>query len=145
MEITVRGTDGDYVVFGQSNIRKSDKGFGLFSARFDIHPKLGLVGLFTKEWSNADALPAIGAGGAKREVILDGAHIIGAESKVVLSSTPHVIGYVDRPTEYEFVGGGWGHGVGMSQYGAYGMARSGKTCEEILKHYYLGVDIAKDY
>ncbi len=39
---------------------------------------------------------------------------------------------------------GYGHGVGMSQYGAYGMANEGYTYEEILKHYYQGIEI-KNY
>lgn len=38
---------------------------------------------------------------------------------------------------------GYGHGVGMSQYGADGMARNGSNFEEILKHYYTGVQIVK--
>ena len=36
---------------------------------------------------------------------------------------------------------GNGHGVGMSQYGANGMAEEGKSYEEIVKHYYQGVEI----
>ncbi len=36
---------------------------------------------------------------------------------------------------------GYGHGVGMSQYGADFMARQGSTYEEILKHYYKGIEI----
>lgn len=36
---------------------------------------------------------------------------------------------------------GYGHGVGMSQYGANTLAKQGKTCEEILKWYYTGVEI----
>lgn len=36
---------------------------------------------------------------------------------------------------------GYGHGVGMSQYGANGMAKEGYTYDEILKHYYTGVEI----
>lgn len=36
---------------------------------------------------------------------------------------------------------GYGHGVGMSQYGANGMANNGKTYVEILKHYYPGTTI----
>lgn len=36
---------------------------------------------------------------------------------------------------------GYGHGVGMSQYGANGMAKDGKNYKEILKHYYTGVKI----
>lgn len=38
---------------------------------------------------------------------------------------------------------GYGHGVGMSQYGAEGMAREGKKAEDILKYYYTGVEIEK--
>lgn len=36
---------------------------------------------------------------------------------------------------------GYGHGVGMSQYGANGMAKEGKTYEDIVKHYYKGIEI----
>lgn len=35
-------------------------------------------------------------------------------------------------------GAGWGHGVGMSQYGAYQMALDGRTAPQILQHYYTG-------
>lgn len=38
---------------------------------------------------------------------------------------------------------GYGHGVGMSQYGAQGMALEGYTYDEILKYYYSGVEIKK--
>lgn len=38
---------------------------------------------------------------------------------------------------------GYGHGVGMSQYGANGMAKKGYSFEDILKHYYKGVGIEK--
>jgi stage II sporulation protein D len=37
---------------------------------------------------------------------------------------------------------GYGHGVGMSQYGANGMAAEGKTYQEIVQHYYQGIEIA---
>lgn len=45
---------------------------------------------------------------------------------------------IDR---YTFYGKGWGHGVGMCQVGAYGMAFRGYTFDQILKRYYTGVDI----
>lgn len=38
---------------------------------------------------------------------------------------------------------GFGHGVGMSQYGAYGMAENGSNYQEILKYYYQGIEIQK--
>jgi len=36
---------------------------------------------------------------------------------------------------------GYGHGVGMSQTGSDALAKQGKNCEEIIKHYYTGVDV----
>lgn len=38
---------------------------------------------------------------------------------------------------------GYGHGVGMSQYGADGMAQAGKSYQEILSHYYQGVTLGR--
>lgn len=38
---------------------------------------------------------------------------------------------------------GYGHGIGMCQYGANGMAKSGKTYHQILKEYYKGIDYYK--
>ena len=38
-------------------------------------------------------------------------------------------------------GRGYGHGVGMSQWGAYAMAKEGKTVEEIVMHYFTGVTL----
>jgi stage II sporulation protein D len=38
-------------------------------------------------------------------------------------------------------GHGWGHGVGMSQYGAYGFAKEGRSYKKILRHYYKGVEV----
>ncbi len=48
--------------------------------------------------------------------------------------------------DYQFDGKGWGHGLGMSQDGAVAMASPPyrKTYLEILKHYYVGVQIASD-
>jgi stage II sporulation protein D len=40
-----------------------------------------------------------------------------------------------------FNGHGWGHGVGMSQYGAYGYAQHGSTFDQILAHYYPGTTL----
>lgn len=42
-------------------------------------------------------------------------------------------------------GRGFGHGVGMCQFGAEGMSREGKTAEQILMHYYPGAQLIKAY
>ncbi len=42
-----------------------------------------------------------------------------------------------------FTGRGFGHGVGMSQWGAYALAEDGENAEEIIKHYFTGVEIVR--
>ncbi len=51
------------------------------------------------------------------------------------ASTPATTLYVS--------GGGYGHGIGMSQYGAYGYAQHGWTYQQILAHYYTGTALGK--
>lgn len=46
---------------------------------------------------------------------------------------------------YSFTGSGFGHGVGMSQWGAYAFAKQGKSPEEIVNHYFKDVEIVKEY
>lgn len=47
----------------------------------------------------------------------------------------------EQLTGYAFVGGGFGHGVGMSQFGSYNLANLGWSAEEILAFYYPGTKI----
>lgn len=47
------------------------------------------------------------------------------------------------PTAFQISGKGFGHGVGMSQWGALGMAQQGKSYREILQHYYQGTTLAE--
>ena len=43
--------------------------------------------------------------------------------------------------EVTFSGSGYGHGVGMAQWGAYAMAEEGKSADQIVQHYFKNVDI----
>ena len=47
------------------------------------------------------------------------------------------------PDTYTFSGQGWGHAVGMSQYGAKGMAENGYTYDQILTHYFQGTKLTQ--
>ena len=47
----------------------------------------------------------------------------------------------ENTTTFTIWGGGYGHGVGMSQNGAQGMARAGKNYREILEFFYRGAEI----
>ena len=55
----------------------------------------------------------------------------------------HVRTRADGERVVHFLGRGWGHGVGLCQNGAYGLARSGRTFDQILEHYYTGIQIIK--
>jgi len=52
-------------------------------------------------------------------------------------------GLVSSGNTVTFSGRGWGHGVGLSQHGAKGMAEYGFTFDQILKHYYTGIELLK--
>src|SRR6266516_3802475 len=47
-----------------------------------------------------------------------------------------------QPTFF-ITGHGWGHGLGMGQYGAYGYAQHGWAYDRIIKHYYTGTTIGQ--
>jgi stage II sporulation protein D len=49
----------------------------------------------------------------------------------------------DGERSVHFLGRGWGHGVGLCQNGAYGLARAGMNFEQILEHYYTGIRLVQ--
>jgi stage II sporulation protein D len=63
-------------------------------------------------------------------------------SAFVVAVKPYPNGEVER---FIFKGAGWGHGVGLCQIGAAVMATKGFSADEILKHYFSGVEIKKVY
>ena len=50
-----------------------------------------------------------------------------------------------RVMGFSFTGRGWGHGVGLCQVGAYGLAIQGLSYEKILRAYYTGIELSKMY
>lgn len=50
---------------------------------------------------------------------------------------------VAGPDGFTFYGGGWGHGLGLSQWGAYGLAREGWGAARILTHFYQGTRVSQ--
>ena len=76
--------------------------------------------------------------GAVLSLEVGGVSLTGAALRELLGlrSTTFTIDFTD--TEVIFSVTGYGHGVGLSQYGANVLAGEGWTCEEILEHYYTG-------
>lgn len=59
--------------------------------------------------------------------------------------TSKALGPADKPTSFEFLGAGFGHGVGMCQLGAIGRATQGQSANEILSHYYKNITLHRLY
>lgn len=79
--------------------------------------------------------------GYVQKVIVNNKEYTGREirEKLGLASSCFQIAFTSKG--YEFTTKGSGHGVGMSQYGAQGMAKEKKSYKDILKHYYRNVDL----
>ena len=81
--------------------------------------------------------------GRIKKIKINGKTFTGSElsSKISLKSTFFEI--IKEDNKIIIKNKGYGHGVGMSQYGAQGMAKAGYNYEDILKHYYTGIEIKK--
>lgn len=66
---------------------------------------------------------------------------IGLGSDKLKSTLITHVNQTDNGVEFE--GRGYGHGVGLSQWGAYQMAENGQSAEEIISHYFKDIDIVK--
>ncbi|HHV38129.1 MAG TPA: stage II sporulation protein D [Tepidimicrobium sp.] len=81
--------------------------------------------------------------GRIKKIAIDGTVIDGGEIRELfeLNSTNFTITYNPKNNIVEIETIGYGHGVGMSQWGANGMAKQDKNYKDILKHYYTGIKI----
>ncbi|WP_052714238.1 SpoIID/LytB domain-containing protein [Paenibacillus dauci] len=90
----------------------------------------------------------IGAGSSQDELPAAGVVILGASGQGKGTSSTVIMNgegnaRVTEPGGFLFTGRGNGHGLGMSQWGAKGMADKGSTYKEILQHYFKGAVITK--
>lgn len=69
--------------------------------------------------------------------------LLGGLKSALFSVTP--VGDPKVPSAFRFVGAGFGHGVGMCQSGAMGMAEAGMRYKDILAHYYQGSQVRRLY
>lgn len=81
------------------------------------------------------------SGNRIKTILINGLPFSGREVREKLGLPSSQFTWEIRDDLIEFTSYGYGHGVGMSQYGAQGMALEGRTAEEILRHYYQDVEI----
>lgn len=79
--------------------------------------------------------------GSVTSLTLGGRSYTGQEVRAALGLRSACFTVTQTEGAFTFQVNGYGHGVGMSQYGANAMAKQGATYKEILQHYYTGVTI----
>lgn len=130
---TITGTAGSQPI-GKDRARYY---FGLMSSLFTV--KVNPTG--TNERVDAGNAARIGA------LELLGARVVQTSFEMLHDGSGNelglrVTGYVyELPATFVFTGKGFGHGVGMSQWGAQGMALGGSSYQQILAHYYIGTGL----
>src|SRR4051812_41231740 len=65
----------------------------------------------------------------------------GTSTTTTTTTTTAVTNVSTSPSVVAFTGHGWGHGLGLGQWGAYGYAQHGWTYQRILTHYYPGTTL----
>ncbi|MBL8150542.1 MAG: SpoIID/LytB domain-containing protein [Blastocatellia bacterium] len=115
----------------------------LADSKVDVGELVDLKGIKYGHSRRVAEMKVIGAEGEK---VISGLRIRSAlglrETLFIISREYDSQG---RVTAFRFSGRGWGHGVGMCQVGAYGLAQEGLKFDEILKTYYSGIDLTKLY
>lgn len=80
-------------------------------------------------------------GGSVHAITIGGVTVSGAQARQIFSLRSATFDLVYDGASFVFTVTGFGHGVGMSQYGADAMAAGGKGYAEILQHYYTNVTV----
>lgn len=82
-------------------------------------------------------------GGRAMVVQVGGQRVSGADIRAALGLYSTRMTFAFKGDQITITTAGSGHGVGMSQYGANGMAKKGKTYHQILAHYYQGTQVSR--
>ena len=83
----------------------------------------------------------INESGRVKNVIIDNVSFLGTEFRQKLSLRSTSFEIIKNDNGFLITTKGYGHGVGMSQYGANGYAKAGYSYSDILYHYYQGATI----
>jgi stage II sporulation protein D len=113
---------------------------GLPSTRFEIEETgrytiLGADGIIRNQSAAQPNVNIAGANAQAKEVANSQLFVLNGDNKVRMAN---------KASQYVFKGTGFGHGLGMSQWGAKGYAEQGYDYKKILQTYYVGVSIIKE-
>jgi stage II sporulation protein D len=108
----------------------------------ELYSKLGLSGKAAKG-KPVIKLVSETEGNRVKEVKINGVLFTGREVREKLGLASSQFTWKIDGKKVSFTTYGMGHGVGMSQWGANGMAKEGKTAVDILQHYYSGASVVQ--
>ncbi|MBR3942524.1 MAG: SpoIID/LytB domain-containing protein [Clostridia bacterium] len=131
-KLTFIGTDGAY----DAEKTKARSILGLRSQGFEIQPQY-------EQGTSVVVLGATGKVQSTNPSVISSRGELGTLSYVQSATGVMEMNLKSTIRSVVLNGTGYGHGVGMSQYGAMGMAKSGFTYDQIIKHYYTGVEITQ--
>ncbi len=86
-------------------------------------------------------LGEVSEGGKVKTIFIDNTEITGRELRSLFNLNSANFSFIQSGDQIEILTTGYGHGVGMSQWGAEGMADEGYNYKDILKHYFTGVEV----
>ncbi len=97
----------------------------------------------TRIETSADiGIPVLSEGGSVKSITIGGTEFTGREIRSIFSLRSSCFRISADEANVTFEVTGYGHGVGMSQYGANTMAKEGYSYIDILKHYYTGTQLS---
>ena len=148
VEVTKRSAAGSVVELSVSDGSKT-----VVLKKEDMRLKMGTDVLLSQNFKVLHEGSVYVNDGVQLESGLSGAYVMGADGvAVALPDTARTVLTADGQTvvndasgganEWTFDGKGWGHSLGLSQWGAIGMGRKGFTFDQIIKYYYTGVEIS---
>ncbi|QAY65180.1 SpoIID/LytB domain-containing protein [Paenibacillus protaetiae] len=148
LEVTSRGASGRVLAMqanGAPLTIKSPDSFrsalgSLPSTKFTVDEtaKMALRGagsVSVTRTGNASPLYMIGSDGTAKPLASANVYVLNGSGQLRTAT---------KDTAFRFTGTGNGHGIGLSQYGAYGLAEQGYDYQYILQYYYTDVNIVKE-
>ncbi len=132
IKLLVKGTKGEKI-FEREKCRTA---LGLRSQWYSISTDSDIAVLGNESTINRISI------GTLRIKTANGSYTVGQQAgKIFAAGADSTKEYPISSATYRFDGKGWGHGIGMSQNGAKGMAEAGFTFEQILQWYYKGTNV----
>lgn len=111
---------------------------GLPSTKFEVEEtaRVAMAGSNeSRERNGSETMHVLGADGQAKTLSGDNFYVLNGAGTIRIAT---------KDAQYRFIGQGYGHGLGMSQYGAKGLAEQGYDYKSILQYYYKDTTIGKE-